>query len=278
MPNQGLSHQRPPLILLASNEPWLLQELTPALLAAGFRTLIALDEGDTLEKAQRHRPHGIVLDVGLAPPGYELCRALRTVSLATPIVLTCPGQPTRADNLEAVRAGAWELRGTPLDTEEFVARLGAYVEPKLELERVSEERLVDRVSGLYNHLGLAKRADELAALATRHGLGLACLVFRPANELPSRATSDQLAQTFKSVGRSSDVVGRTGRAEFAVFAPASNNWAGERLVRRLTDRASSYGDGIAVRAGYSSVRAAHQISSLTLLARARSALEGSRPV
>ena len=244
----------------------------------GFRVVTAQDERDVVDKAMSLRPHGIVLDVAVAPPGYGLCRTLRSVCLATPIVLTCPGQPSRADSLEALRAGAWEFRGTPLDTEEFLIRLGAFVEPKLELDRVSEECLVDRVSGLYNHVGLAKRADELAALATRHGLALACMVFRPAEALPSHTISERLAQTFKSVGRASDAVGRTGRAEFTVFAPASNNWSAGRLVHRLTDRARNYGDGIDVRSGYSAASPAHKISSHTLLARARSALEASRPL
>jgi DNA-binding response OmpR family regulator len=273
MSTDVLRHYPQPLILLASNEAWQVQELSDALTVAGFRVSVARNERETLDQTHSQRPHGILLDVGVAPPGYGLCRTLRTISIATPIVLMCPGRPTRDDHLEAMRAGAWELRGTPLDTELLLARLSAYIEAKLELDRVSEECLVDRVTGLYNHLGLAKRADELAALATRHGLALACVVFRPAEKLPSRAESDRLAQTFKSVGRASDAVGRTGRAEFAVFAPASNTWAAERLVHRLTDRATGYGSRMDVRSGYSAALAAHKISSHTLLARARSALE-----
>lgn len=266
-----------PLILVASSEAWLVQELSSALTAEAYRVVVARDERETLEQAHSQRPHGILLDVGVAPPGYGLCRTLRTISLATPIILMCPGHPTRDNQLEAARSGAWELRGTPFDYEELVARLGAYTEAKLELERVSEECLVDRVSGLYNHLGLARRADELVALATRHGFALACVVFRPAEQRPSRAASDRLAMTFKSVGRTSDAVGRTGRAEFAVFAPASNTWAARRLVDRLTDRARGYGEERRdVRSGYSAALASHKISSHTLLARARASLEASR--
>ena len=220
-----LRHHPEPLILLARPEPWLAQELSSPLSAAGFRVITAYNEPEALEHVHSQRPHAIVLDVAIAPPGFGLCRTLRSVSLATPIVLVCQGHPPRDDVLEAVRAGAWDFRGTPLDVEDLVLRIVAYVEPKLELDRVSEECLVDRVSGLYNHLGLAKRADELAALATRHGLALACMVFRPGNELPSRTASDRLALTFRSVGRASDAVGRTGRAEFAVFAAAGNAWA-----------------------------------------------------
>ena len=276
MPLDLLRHHPEPLILLASPDPWLAQELSYPLSVAGFRVSTTHGEPGTLEHAHSRRPHAIVLDVAIAPPGFGLCRTLRSASLATPIVLVCQGRPPRDDVLEAVRAGAWDFRGTPLDVEDLVLRIVAYVEPKLELDRVSEECLVDRVSGLYNHLGLAKRADELAALATRHGLALACMVFRPGSELPSRAASDRLALTFKSVGRASDAVGRTGRAEFAVFAAAGNAWAAKRLVHRLTDRATGYGNGFDVRAGYSAAAPSHKISSYTLLARARSALESGR--
>ena len=273
MPNQILRHHPVPLILHASQDTRQAGKLATALTSAGFRVVRTHTEHDTLEVAQRQRPHAIVLDVDVAPPGYGLCRTLRAVSLGTPIVLTCDRQPTHDAGIEALRAGAWGLRGTPIDTQEFALRLAAYMEPKLELDRLSEECLVDRVSGLYNHLGVTRRADELAALATRHGLALACMVFRPADERASRATTDLLAHTFRSVGRASDAVGRTGRAEFAVFAPASNSWAAGRLVHRLIDRASGYGKGISMRSGYSASSPAQKISSLTLLTRARSALE-----
>ena len=280
-----LGYHPKPLILLASNEAWQIQELTSHLTAAGFRVVTAHNERETLDTAQSQRPHGIILDVGIAPPGYGLCRTLRTFSIATPIVLLHPRQPTRTDHLESVRAGAWELRGTPLDVEDLLARLATYVEAKLELDRVSEECLVDRVSGLYNHLGLARRAEELAALSARHGIALACVVFRPAEPLPSRAASDRLAHTFRSVGRASDAVGRTGRAEFAIFAPTSNSATVPRLVRRLTDSAESVfgriperGRRVAVRSGYSAALATQKISSHALLARARSSLETYRPL
>jgi PleD family two-component response regulator len=276
MSSDLLRHHPEPLILLASRERWL-ADLTTALIAAGFRVVHAHDEQETLEQVHGRHPHAIVLDVGIAPPGYGLCRTLRSAALATPIALITTGlpNPSRDDVLEAMRAGAWDFRGTPLDTEDLAARLCAWVEPKLELDRVSEECLVDRVSGLYNALGLARRAEELAAVATRHGLALACMVFRPAIALPSRSASDRLALTFKSVGRVSDAVGRTGRDEFAVFAAAGNSWAAKRLVDRLTDRATGYGNGFDVRAGYSATPPSHRIASHTLLARARSALEST---
>jgi PleD family two-component response regulator len=271
-----------PLILLASAEAWQRRELESALTTAGFRVVTAQDERETLEHAHQHQAHGIVLDVGVAPPGFGLCRTLRTIALATPIVMLHPGQPTRGESLEAVRAGAWDVYGAPVDTETFLLRLAAYVEPKVELDRVSDECLVDRVSGLYNHSGLARRAHELAALATRYGLALACVVFRPAQKLLTRAAGDRLAKTFKSVGRSSDAVGRTGPSEFAIFAPTRPNGATARMVRRLTETAErevgyipERRTRIGVRSGYSTTGETHKITPHTLLARARKALEST---
>jgi hypothetical protein len=47
------------------------------------------------------------------------------------------------------------------------------------------------------------------------------------------------------------------------------------MIRRLTDRAIRSGNGIDLRAGYSAASPAQKISSHTLLARARSALDAA---
>jgi len=71
------------------------------------------------------------------------------------------------------------------------------VEPRLELDRVSEERLLDRASGLYTPGGIAAQPR----------------------------TDDWIAAALRRAGRASDAIGRTGHTEFAVFAPASSTLA-----------------------------------------------------
>jgi PleD family two-component response regulator len=275
-----------PLVLLASTERSQLRTIEPVLAAGGYHVTPAHDEGSLVEQAQSARPHAIVFDVDLAPPGFGLARTLRTdpaVSLATPIILTRPGRPTRSHQREAWRAGAWDLQEEPFDPDEFMMRLDVFVKARMEVDRIAGECLVDRTSGLYNPEGLARRAGEQAALATRHGLALACAVFRPTGVLPHATAADRLALAFRAAGRTSDAIGRTGQTEFAVFAPGTNTWAAARLVRRMTDsvaREFSYQSTeqpVAVRAGYSAVQASHKISPVTLLAKARSALEALRP-
>ena len=230
-----------PLVLLANADKWLSESLESVLSQAGYRVLTTAKRPQVLELARRHVPDAILLDTGLdqrASDNLALCRALRadaSISRGTPIILLSAGPALRAQQLDALRAGAWELRGDPLDMEELVLRLGVYVQGKLEIDRLGAEGLVDRVSGLYNDAGMARRSAEMAAFTARQGLPLACIVFQPDNGALTAGAADRLAQVFRAAGRISDAVGRTGPAEFTVFAPATDETGVEGLVQRIND-------------------------------------------
>jgi DNA-binding response OmpR family regulator len=231
-----------PLVLLAHADQWLAKSLESVLTQSGYRVIATDKRQQIIELARRHRPDAVLLDLGLdrrSTDSFALCRGLRaeaTVSAATPIILLTAGAALRLQQMEALRAGAWELRGDPLDIEELVLRLGVYVRGKLEIDRVGVDGLLDRVSGLYNENGLARRSEELAAFTARHGMGLACAVFRPSeSQSLNDGVGDRLAVAFKRAGRVSDAVGRTGPAEFTVFAPATDETGAEGLVQRISD-------------------------------------------
>src|SRR5256714_13851886 len=189
-----------PLVLLANADRWLSESLESVLTQGGYRVVATAKRSQVLELARGHRPDSILLDMGLdlrASDNLALCRALRadpSVSRATPIILTTAGPALRTQQLEALRAGAWELRGDPLDMEELVLRLGVYVQGKLEVDRLGVEGLVDRASGLYNDAGMTRRSSELAALTTRQGMALACAVFHPADGVLTAGSAGRLAQ------------------------------------------------------------------------------------
>src|SRR2546425_12434955 len=223
-----------PLVLLANADQWLTESLESVLTQGGYRVMATAKRQQVLELARRFVPDGILLDMGLDQrDNLALCRALRadpSISRATPIILTTAGPALRVQQLEALRAGAWELRGDPLDMEELVLRLGVYVQGKLEVDRLGTEGMIDRASGLYNDTGINRRSAELAAFTARQGLPLACVVFQPDNGDLSAGAADRLAQALQRAGRISDVVGRTGPAEFTVFAPATDETGAEGLV------------------------------------------------
>src|SRR6266576_3516543 len=161
-----------PLVLLANADKWLTESLESVLTQGGYRVIVTAKRSQVLDVARRQLPDALLLDMALeqrTTDSLALCRALRAdpaISRATPIILTTAGPALRAQQLDALRAGAWELRGDPLDVEEMVLRLGA-------------EGLVDRASGLYNDEGIARRSVELAAFTARQGMPLACAVFQP---------------------------------------------------------------------------------------------------
>jgi len=282
-----------PLVLLANADKWLTESLESVLTQGGYRVITTAKRQQVLDLARRQLPDAILLDMGLdqrVSDNLTLCRALRadvSVSRATPIIVMTAGPALRAQQIDALRAGAWELRGDPLDMEELVLRLGVYVQGKLELDRVNNEGLLDRTSGLYNDTGVMRRSSELAAFTAREGLPLACAVFQPADGVLTPGAADRLAIAFRRVGRISDAIGRTGRTEFTVFAPATDESGAEGLVQRITDAVSS-SVGVRLRSGVSAdtgapkpartsaeytVRpAAQRLSPPDLLSRAREAL------
>jgi CheY-like chemotaxis protein len=276
-----------PLILLANGDQVFRDTIETVLVASGFR-VIQVDNGPrTLEQARRHQPDGVLLDITFSPQwpdAYAVCRALRAppdpiISPAVPLILTTAGPVLRAQQLEALRQGAWELRGDPLDMEELSLRLAAYVQGKLESDRVRGEGLLDRASGLYNASGVARRAEELAAYAARQGVALGCAMFAPAAPLEEPEAADRLAAAFRRVGRMSDAIGRTGPAEFTVFAPATDAQGVAGLVARMRAGVSELfetgnGHSFTLRAGASAEPASKRMSPRDLWSRARRALDG----
>jgi DNA-binding response OmpR family regulator len=279
-----------PLVLLANTDTWLTESLESVLTQAGYRVITTAKRQQVLELARRQLPDAILLDIGLdqrASDSFTLCRALRAdgmISRATPIILMTAGPALRQQQIDALRAGAWELRGDPLDMEELVLRLGVYVQGKLELDHLTNEGLIDQISGLYNEAGVTRRARELAAFTAREGLPLACAVLQPSDGALTGGAADRLAIAVKHAGRVSDAIGRTGTVEFTVFAPATDETGAEGMVQRITDAVSS-SVGVRLRSGISAdvgrPRASrtssaytdpHRLAPPELLARARQGL------
>src|SRR5437660_1056129 len=125
-----------PLVLVANADKWLAESLESVLVQGGYRALAIDKRPQIVEQARRQRPDAILLDMALdrrSTDSFALCRALRaepSVSRATPIVLMTAGPTLRAQQLEALRAGAWELGGGALDMQDLVLRLGGDAQRK----------------------------------------------------------------------------------------------------------------------------------------------------
>src|SRR3990172_7914236 len=121
------THGRPALVLIANAQEWAARSLATILGPAGFAVLRAYTDRNALDRVRSARPDVIILDQHLPDRGgIEICRQLRAdpqVTASTPIIISTAGPTTRQQRIEAMRAGAAEFIGQPLDGEEFTLRL-----------------------------------------------------------------------------------------------------------------------------------------------------------
>jgi len=283
--------KRLPLALIVSDQEWCGRSLETILAPGGYVVLHAYTGQEALNQAGRSHPDIILLDARLPDrDAGDVCRALRQnpeLGLSTPIVLLALGPPTKQERLAALRAGAWELLSLPVDPEELLLKLAAYVLARVEADLAREEGLVDHATGFYNVRGLARRAREIGAEALRHRTPLACVVFGvdPGREpwaIPP-PVAEHIARVLQTAARVSDAIGRLGHAVFAVVAPSTNGSAAVRLAERMIGALgatpeAALGTGPFLRAGYDAVENLHgtPVDAVDLLVRATTALEHAR--
>jgi len=114
-----------PSILLADDDPNIVDSLAPFLERAGFHVLIVSDGQAAFERAQSHHPDLIILDV-LMPrmDGRETLRRLRRLNMWTPtILLTQVGEAS--ERALALEEGADDYLNKPFDPHELLARIRA---------------------------------------------------------------------------------------------------------------------------------------------------------
>lgn len=291
---------RPMLVLIVNDHEWSVRSLESILAPNRYATLRAFTGVQAMELARHAQPDVIVIERRLGDmDAIEVCRQLRdghVIGRATPIIVTSDTTAGRAERLELLRAGAWDVFVHPIDAEILLAKLQSYAQVCSELRRLEEASLLDDETGLYNARGLTRRAREIGAEAIRRRGALACVVFSAESVDGSAASTAELARrlgeqlvlVFERTGRLSDVVGRLGQSEYAVIAPATEAQGAARLVERIeaaltASQADAAGAGIMpgfrLRVGYAAVAdlAESTLDPVELLLRASASLRDSRP-
>jgi diguanylate cyclase (GGDEF)-like protein len=174
--------------------------------------------------------------------GVEVCQVLRSdpqVPLNCAIFITTAGGDTRAQRMDAYAAGAWEFCTQPLDMDVLLPKLRMFTQAKLAADRVRDESLIDSDTGLYNTRGLAQRAREIGADATRRSDSVACVAFCTEADAPLGDYAPEMATFVRDVcrrsARVSDAIGRLGPNEFAIVAPSTPSEGAARIVERLKE-------------------------------------------
>jgi diguanylate cyclase (GGDEF)-like protein len=257
--------------LIVDDQEWTARTLESILSPSGYAVLKAYNGKQALELARRVTPDLFLVDLHLPDTsGADLCKQLRelpTVTRATPILVHTPSPVIRQERIEALWAGAWEVIRLPLDPEELVLKVGAFVGAKQEADLAREESLLDPATGFYNVKGLLRRVSEVTADASRYKRALACVVVGPetVSEAERAAFSGEgegdsvlaelLFRAFTTVTRTSDTIGRLGAADFVVVAPGTDPLGAFRLAERILDAAKTVSEGHAAAAALANLRA-----------------------
>jgi two-component system alkaline phosphatase synthesis response regulator PhoP len=166
-------------ILIADDEPDILEILSYNLSGEGYEVVTAKDGDDALEKARRTRPDLIVLDMMMPKKnGMEVCETLRAQAIfkETPIIFLT-AMNDESTHIKGLETGADDYISKPVSPKVFLSRVNALLRRtnkkqtgilKLENMVIDPERFIIRVDE--EDKVLAKKEFELLyLLALRPG-------------------------------------------------------------------------------------------------------------
>ena len=113
---------RRPQILVVDDEPQIQRFLKPALAAAGYDVVRAMDGAEALAAVRTHAPDVVVLDLGLPDmDGKEVIALLRRHSETPIVVLSARGE--EREKIAALDLGADDYVAKPFGIGELLARI-----------------------------------------------------------------------------------------------------------------------------------------------------------
>jgi len=240
-----------PLVLLVDDQEWTSRSIESILRPKGHVVLKAYTGQQALDLVKKVSPDAVLVDIHLPDiHGIDLVRQLRqspTVHSTTPMLVVTSSTVGRAERLDALSAGAWDILTHPVDPNELILRMDTFVRAKQEADRVRDEGLTDPATGFYNVRGILKRAHEISADAARFDRPVTCIAFGPqllgvetTGESPDAAhvaevLGEPVAAALRAVTRLCDTIGRLGPGEFVVVAPGTNQEGALRLADRVLE-------------------------------------------
>jgi two-component system, cell cycle response regulator len=261
---------RPPLILVADDEPVNLALIKRRLEWEDYRVETAEDGGQAVEAAKRVLPDLIILDVMMPVlDGLGACRLLKEEPSTRDIpVIFLSALDDTDTKVNGLSLGANDYISKPFRVEELLARVAVAIRLKRERDQLqesaeelrrraevaSEMSMTDALTGLLNRYGLQRALQRELSEARRYARPLSCLLldvdfFKSVNDTHGHAAGDaalvQSARVLTESVRGSDVVCRYGGEEFLVLAPETDARGAFSLAEKIRHAFSArlFGDG-----------------------------------
>ena len=116
-------------VLIVEDDPMMGELIRTRLDLAGYRTVLARDGMEGLDRLRDHKPDAMLLDINMPRlDGFGVLQHMRSVGLKTPtMVLTARNQST--DVQEAIKLGARDFLTKPFEDHKLLSRVARLVRP-----------------------------------------------------------------------------------------------------------------------------------------------------
>lgn len=220
--------------VLIADDDGINRQVLASLLKPEYVVLLAKTGEQTIERAQRHLPDLIMLDVMLPDmDGYEVLRRLRADPATARIeVIFITGMGRPEDEAKGLKLGAADYITKPFNTTVVMARVATH------LQVVRQRRLLEHLAHMDGLTELAnrRRFDEIYAAewqrATRHAhtMSVALLdidCFKQYNDHYGHPAGDRALRAVARAARTAmrrpcDVAARYGGEEIVVLMPETD--------------------------------------------------------
>jgi len=267
--------------VLVADDDAINREVLGDLLKPEYTVLLARNGAQTLERAARHLPDLILLDVMMPDmDGYEVLRRLRADPHTAQIaVIFISGLDRPEDEANGLKMGASDYIVKPFNQTVVMARVA------LHLQVVRQQRMLERLANIDGLTELAnrRRFDEIFAIEWQRArrnhapLSLAILdidAFKQYNDRYGHPAGDRALRSVARVAygamrRPTDLAARYGGEELVLLMPDTDAANGRALTEEL--RQAIVGLGVAHEASPAAPMLTASIGGATLAAGASEA-------
>src|SRR5580658_9490271 len=165
--------------VLIAGEPGFAQKLAETHLAGeSVEPHFAEDQEQTVEAAHRIVPDLILLDMDMPrDEGPEACHSLKLDEATRSIpILAIVNESDEQRKIQALEVGACDFVPRACHRAEFLARVRSALRLQSLTKLVSEQALLDGLTGLHNRHYFDQRLPAEIALAARREQPLACII------------------------------------------------------------------------------------------------------
>lgn len=111
-------------LLVVNDEPASAEALERALVVEGFDVVLAMDDAEAVDVAERQAPDAVLVDVECGARGAALCRRIRQAVPRIPVLLL-GARDTSVERTRGLAAGADDYIARPFALVELLTRLRA---------------------------------------------------------------------------------------------------------------------------------------------------------